>query len=636
MNQTLSTPTLKAPPVISPAVTPVISSPSPLLQNLSQGSLGNGEQTGSMVSTSGNDTSTPSYFVPSSMPIPASSSINSLAGSSTFSTSPVTHPGATDGTTIQGQYGLIHNINGGTVYSDPRDNPNYIAPPTNYTPQNFSVTPTTSGSIPSTSLGYGNGTTVDDLVNKNTQNIAGLTNGQNPTGIPSDNLLGEVANNVYNSSLYTPEETAGMTNLANLNTQISGTQLAAMRQIQQMQEDGSITKDQATAFLSEANRRNSETLANLGFAQTAQTNALGVLGQLRGNNLTANQNLAGMLAPTAVAPGSTEYNPITGPSYSAMGASPSQINSTAMQYAQLAQQQGTLQYNQDGSINMQPYIQAAQQFYSTGSTNGPSSQSSGETAGAPGGTQQNANLPGWTPQSDGSYTNQLGYSINGQAAQKVAQIPQQFQGYVQGGPLGVAYINDDLVPSSLKTAVQAKAAAAGVKYLTSSEVGGVQAIDSILQNLQLMNVYSKTALSSGFMGRLAGLTTNQAMAYLQTGPKVADPVTGQQVPLGTVLQNFNQFKDAAGKAVTALAGGQGSGLHMNMSLIENAVNNLPTSSDSLEGAQTKISGFAAILMNQFSSQFPSVAGQDPLAGVQSAGIQQNTNSSNSSSSIYNF
>jgi hypothetical protein len=231
------------------------------------------------------------------------------------------------------------------------------------------------------------------------------------------------------------------------------------------------------------------------------------------------------------------------------------------------------------------------------------------------------NLNGWKPNPDGSYTGKLGYTVNANEAPKIAQLPQQFQGYVSAGPLGAAFIDGGLVPPTLVSQVSTAAQNAGIKYLQATDAAAIRSMSSIFQNLSLMKQFANTALSSGLPGRIAGLTLNQAAAYLQTGPSVPDPITGKPTPIGVVLQNFNQFKDAAGRAVTALSGGLGSGLRMSMPILENAVGNLPTSADSLEGALGKIDDFGGILMNQYSTDFPSVSGENPIDNTTPAGIQ---------------
>ncbi len=121
-----------------------------------------------------------------------------------------------------------------------------------------------------------------------------------------------------------------------------------------------------------------------------------------------------------------------------------------------------------------------------------------------------------------------------------------------------------------------------------------------------MSQLASTVLSPGILGQIKGMTVNQINQKFGTGGNVTDPITGQSVPVGALLNSFDQYRDSAIKAVTALAGGAGSGLRLNTGTIETAANNLPTSKDSLEYANTKIATFKSLLTRQLSEKFPEI------------------------------
>lgn len=177
------------------------------------------------------------------------------------------------------------------------------------------------------------------------------------------NNLAGVASKIFDYSQYSPEEVQAKQNLADLNSKILAQKFAATTQINDLAQNGSITKEQAQNFISETARRADEQSALLGISQNAAANNLGVLGDVRKTALGAYTSLAGLLQPTSVSPGSTLYNPLTGVNYQGTGAAPAQIFSTAQNLEQSAISQGAGKYLPDGTIDHNFYIQQAQQYY---------------------------------------------------------------------------------------------------------------------------------------------------------------------------------------------------------------------------------------------------------------------------------
>lgn len=241
---------------------------------------------------------------------------------------------------------------GGKSYSSP-----------NNTNNNFSLGK--ADSVDSGMLNSNN--TLSSILDTHSNAMTGLQNGSG-SQVASNNLYQELANQTYNSSLYSPQQKQAIQQLSDINSNIFTQNLADNRMIKQMQEDGTLTKEQATAFTSEAKRRNDAQLADLSVAQNAQANTVGVLGDLQKNQIGALQNLSGLLQPQQVAPGSSLYNPVTGVQYQGQGGSPQAILSYAQQLISNDQSQGTLKTDANGDINLGYYQSAAQQAFSGGAS----------------------------------------------------------------------------------------------------------------------------------------------------------------------------------------------------------------------------------------------------------------------------
>lgn len=368
---------------------------------------------------------------------------------------------------------------------------------------------------------------------------AGLMGGTGPQNhVPSDGLYQNVINGIFNASQYSPQELSALDQFNQTQGKIIQTQLAARRQIKDLQESGQITKAEGSAFLTEAQRRSDAQLADLAASQAGNTLSLQTLGLMRQNQLGAFQNIAGMLKPTEVAPGSTLVNPVTGqPTYQGNGASPATVMQTAQQLATMAIQSGTMQYNPDGTPNLQPYLEQAQSYY--------------QTHNMVGGGQAGTGTPGAAPQGGG--------------------LPPQLQTYLTAS--GGAIINEDKVPANQQAIIQQLAAQNGVPYLKSGDLDKYQSILVTQENLKNMQVVSDRILSSGLGGRTVGALWNQISGALQLNPDVA---------------SFKAWRDTAVNTIQALAGGQGSGFRLNQAEINLAANNLPTITDNLETAKAKM------------------------------------------------
>lgn len=372
--------------------------------------------------------------------------------------------------------------------------------------------------------------------------------------VPSDNLLSSVVGQIYNASQYSPGEQNALQQYSQTQGQILQTQLAARRQIQQLQQDGSLTAAQAASFTQEAQRRSDADLADLATQQSGNTLSLQTLGMLRQNQLGALQNVAQFLQPMQVPPGSTLYNPITGVQYQGAGASPAQIAQQASTFITQDQSTGNLQLNPDGTINQQYYQNKAQSYYGGNASYGQQQ-----------GMQTGAQAPAG--------------SSNGQA-----QVPQSVSQYVTNDSTnGIQYINANKVPTNQQNFIQQQAAQYGIPYLTSDDITKFQNISVTQQNLnQLSNVIPQI-LSSGIAGRIQGLTVNQIENLTETNP---------------LISSFANYRDTALNTIQALAGGSGSGFRLNQAEIDVATSNLPEITDNSETAQAKLA-----VLNSFLSKW---------------------------------
>lgn len=195
----------------------------------------------------------------------------------------------------------------------------------------------------------------------------------------------------------------------------------------------------------------------------------------------------------------------------------------------------------------------------------------------------------------------VGGQFSDTAAQKVASIPAPMQSYVDAGPKGVAYINDDRVPANLKDTLKIMASRAGIPYLASGDAQAIKSIGVVYQSLDGMKTLVDDQLHSGFLGGLLDIA--------KTG--IHDASFGNAFP---ELSKFNAYRDTAIKAVQGLAGGSGSGLRINSAEIEASLTSLAGSSDTIANATNKIQGITAQLDKQLAATFPYITKDNPAAG----------------------
>jgi hypothetical protein len=356
--------------------------------------------------------------------------------------------------------------------------------------------------------------------------------------------------------------------------------------------------------------------ANYVGAQTNITkqNAL-LAAQGYGTLLGANASTLQSVNPyqNQVAPGSTAYNPATNqPVTNGMGAAPAQIMSTASQLAQLAIQNGSASYNSDGTVNMQPYITQAQQFYGSGQIGSGSSQGgipspyTASGASQPGTGGQGA-VPAYSGNGQSTsvaYQGQpdgqpQGYGSNGYG--NVNALAPALKQYVQnvsfqnadGTATQLPFIDAERVPTAMQATAMNQAAQAGIPYLQGTGANAVLAAQQIIDVVNSAEALSIRNLKSGVVGKIEDSALNWANNWLQFNPD---------------LSNFGQLKDAASKATTALAGGVGSGFRMNMGIIDAATQNMPTASDNLETAMTKAEALRGQIINAIAPLYPQLRG----------------------------
>ena len=203
-------------------------------------------------------------------------------------------------------------------------------------------------------------------------------------------------------------------------------------------------------------------------------------------------------------------------------------------------------------------------------------------------------------------------------------IPPTLQKYVISTPLSdtqssnLSFVQDEKVPTALKETMKNYADQAGIPYLDSDGTKAFYAAQQILNVVDAAKALSVRNLSDGVGGRITNSMAAWANNFLQFNPDIS---------------NFAQLKDAASKATTALAGGQGSGFRMNMGIIEAATANLPTANDNLSTALVKADALATQIINGLKPVFPGVTSSTygALLGGQSGGT-----TAPSGSGLYSF
>lgn len=201
----------------------------------------------------------------------------------------------------------------------------------------------------------------------------------------------------------------------------------------------------------------------------------------------------------------------------------------------------------------------------------------------------------------------VGGQFSPEASKKVTQLPSTMQAFVDAGPLGVAYINEDRVPEVARNGLKVVAARAGIPYLAAGDAGALKSLGTVLQNVDNMNALSKTELSAGMGSPALGKAVDVGKSILH--------LTGAFPE----LDRFNIYRDTAINAVKGLAGGAGSGLRINGAEIEANVNALPTTYDSLQSALTKTDQLKKYLTTQLSATFPYITSSTLPSGGSSGG-----------------
>lgn len=413
----------------------------------------------------------------------------------------------------------------------------------NYSPQNFSVQ-STGNTYDSSKLSPG---AVQDLLDARRAKEAAMLGGTNLDGsaagmtadgrplIPSDTLQGQIANQLYQSKLYSPEEQSLIQGGQDLVAQVAQKKLAARRQVTQLVEDGKITKEQGAAFVSEAERRANTELADLSVAQDSNTARLTALGLIRQNNTGALQTIMDTLKGSEVAPGSSVYNPITGVQFQGSGASPATIATTAQSLKQNDQMTGNIKLTPQGTVDDNYYYQQAQQMFASG---GQASAGTGSTSGS-------QSVPG--------------------------QIPQQVQTYLQAS--GGQYINEERVPAGQRDIVRQLAAQNGVPFLSAGDVSSVQSIDYTKANLDKLSTVVDQVLYDGALGKVGN---------------IASATLNKWFPTSVARTAFNSNRETAIKQIQSLVAGSGSGFRLTQPEIDQAVSQMPTEYDTLSIAKAKL------------------------------------------------
>lgn len=526
--------------------------------------------------------------------------------------------------------GTVDSINGGQAYSNPLDNPAYVAAHTYVPPKTFSSQiPTGGATIPSSYLAP---TSQQALLTQYEQKYGAMQSGTNPDGSPinstanmlaaSGSLQGQIASGLYTSSLYSPAQQQMISQNADLTAQINNIKLAQTAQAQHLFSNGQLSSQDALNFYNDVNNKAGATLGNLQAQQGILAASMTAAGLNQQNQIAAYQGVGNLInaGQTSVAPGSTVYNPYTpGATYQGAGASPAQILSQAQTLYSNDQATGTTHYASNGQPDWNYYQALASQQFSNPNGNsqaqGLNSSSTGQTAGT---TQPQAIVGNAVASAQNIKQQSYAYALNAGAtpvtAQAVDQTPFSTDYYIDGtqtGNLSQAQINAD----SAKT---------GISYVPSQFVPNVKSLDTALAQQANLASLANQYLTPGLLGRLKGLTTNQINSYLELDPGWA---------------KFNAVRLSAIDYLKGLA--QGGGFRTNQSEIDTAENALTDITDNLGSAQAKITTAVTNLDTAFKQYLPTHKDtniQQLLSGQLAAPSYQARTSSSSSNpfDISNF
>lgn len=158
----------------------------------------------------------------------------------------------------------------GTAYTPPQAGNTQAITPTSLTTQNPFILPTAR---PTTSAnGFmaeleGYQSTADALVPRDTQ----LENNQAQVQQTFfDRLLGRKGQNELTNEAYSKDVDPAKKELDEIQNTIRAKSLAARREVEALQKNGAMTKEQAAAFINEANRKNTSELADLSVIEQAK------------------------------------------------------------------------------------------------------------------------------------------------------------------------------------------------------------------------------------------------------------------------------------------------------------------------------------------------------------------------------
>ncbi len=177
-----------------------------------------------------------------------------------------------------------------------------------------------------------------------------------------------------------------------------------------------------------------------------------------------------------------------------------------------------------------------------------------------------------------------GNSSNGQTSGQggVQQLSQTAQNYVDYAADGTPYVSQDRLNNMTayqKQQVSSEYANAKIRVLQPGEVSALGTIDQASADLSLFENTANKLLSSGTLGRIQGLTTNQLAQFTQTNPE---------------WRQFQTLRAGLIKSVQGIAAGA-PGLRVTGAELANAADALPNSTDNLESAQQAVQTFRDLL-----------------------------------------
>lgn len=305
-------------------------------------------------------------------------------------------------------------------------------------------------------------------------------------------------------------------------------------------------------------------------------------------------------AQMQVAPGSSVYNPLTGQTeFQGAGASPAQILSTAQNLAQLDQQQGTLQLNPDGGINMPYYQQQAASLFA------PQGVQAGQSA-------PQAGAAGPPPSVGSSHMSQGGlggYQVPQPGTQDFYNaLPATVAPSYRQTSSGQSYFDSGNLDSAGIGTARQLSKTFGIPILSSDDAKAVQTVDQAQKNLVTLGQnFSELAQNSG----IAALASN-----------LEDPIsTTFQTNYGSALKTFNNNRDALLQQVRALAGMSPRLSNTELNLSQSALPSLAEfGKDTAQTGAAKLNTISGYLQNAMSTLIPNYG----RSGQSSGGTLANT------------